>query len=42
VVWLRKRTRIPHIAEDSAQIRHVSEPQVQRSGEARTRHAAGE
>jgi glycosyltransferase involved in cell wall biosynthesis len=41
VVWLRKRTKVPPIAEDSAQVRRVGEPQAPR-GDTRTRHAAGE
>jgi dolichol-phosphate mannosyltransferase len=31
VVWLRKRTIIPHIAEDSATIARVGEPQAKRT-----------
>ncbi len=42
VVWLRKRTRVPRITEDSAQIRHVAEAQIARGESARPRHAAGE
>jgi dolichol-phosphate mannosyltransferase len=41
VVWLRKRTKVPPIAEDSARVRHV-EVQPQRGDTLRTRHAAGE
>jgi len=44
VVWLRKRTRTPQIAEDSAEIRRVLESQPARTGTAaeRSRQAAGE
>jgi glycosyltransferase involved in cell wall biosynthesis len=42
VVWLRKRTKTPHIAEDSAAVRHVGEPAAQRDDALRTRHIAGE
>jgi dolichol-phosphate mannosyltransferase len=39
VVWLRKRTKIPHIAEDSAKVTHVSEPQIRYGGEFQPRRA---
>ena len=42
VVWLRKRTRIPHIVEDSAQVAHVAEPQGRRVDEIHARQRAGE
>jgi dolichol-phosphate mannosyltransferase len=35
VVWLRKRTIIPHIVEDSARVAHVAEPQLRRAEEFR-------
>jgi dolichol-phosphate mannosyltransferase len=41
VVWLRKRTKVPPIVEDSAQVRHVGDAHGQR-GEPRARQAAGE
>lgn len=42
VVWLRKRTKIPHIAEDSAKVAHVGEPPARRSGEQVQPRRAGE
>ena len=42
VVWLRKRTRIPPIVEDSAEVRHVGEPRIPRDDAMRSRHIAGE
>jgi dolichol-phosphate mannosyltransferase len=42
VVWLRKRTIIPPIAEDSAEVRHVGEPHAERDDPLRARHVAGE
>ncbi|MGF1620124.1 MAG: glycosyltransferase family 2 protein [Rhodomicrobiaceae bacterium] len=42
VVWLRKRTKTPRIAEDSAGIRHVSEVQPEREDLRRARQASGE
>jgi dolichol-phosphate mannosyltransferase len=42
VVWLRKRTRVPSIVEDSAPIAHVAEPQSRRADEFQARHRAGE
>jgi dolichol-phosphate mannosyltransferase len=43
VVWLRKRTKVPAIAEDSAEIRRVGAQATAPSGEAvRARQAAGE
>jgi glycosyltransferase involved in cell wall biosynthesis len=42
VVWLRKRTRIPHIIEDSARVTHVAEPQGRRPDEIQARQRAGE
>ena len=40
VVWLRKRTKVPPITEDSARVRRVAE--AQRGDAPRARHAAGE
>lgn len=31
VVWLRKRTKVPHIAEDSAKVAHVAEQPARRA-----------
>jgi dolichol-phosphate mannosyltransferase len=43
VVWLRRRTRVVHIAADSAQVAHVAEPtQVRRGDDFHGRHRAGE
>jgi dolichol-phosphate mannosyltransferase len=43
VVWLRKRTKVPAIAEDSTEIRRVGAQAAAPSGEAvRARQAAGE
>jgi dolichol-phosphate mannosyltransferase len=42
VVWLRKRTRVPRIIEDSAQIRRVPDAHSPRAEGARARQAAGE
>jgi dolichol-phosphate mannosyltransferase len=42
VVWLRKRTKIPPIVEDSAEVRHVGEPHTPRDDAMRARHIAGE
>jgi dolichol-phosphate mannosyltransferase len=39
VVWLRKRTKIPQIAEDSAKVAHVSEPQARRGQDFQPRRA---
>jgi dolichol-phosphate mannosyltransferase len=39
VVWLRKRTKIPQIAEDSAKIAHVGEPQTRRGQQFQPRRA---
>jgi dolichol-phosphate mannosyltransferase len=42
VVWLRKRTKVPPIVEDSAAVRHVAEPAPARDVVLRSRQAAGE
>jgi len=43
VVWLRKRTRVTHIAEDSATVAHVGDSQQpRRSDDFQTRQRAGE
>ena len=42
VVWLRKRTLIPVIVEDSARVAHVAEPAGRRSDDLPTRQRAGE
>ena len=42
VVWLRKRTKIPPIVEDLAEVRHVGEPRDPRDDATRARHIAGE
>lgn len=42
VVWLRKRTKVPPIVEDSAAVRHVAESAPSRDEPARPRQAAGE
>jgi dolichol-phosphate mannosyltransferase len=43
VVWLRRRTKVPHIIEDSARVAHVAEPgQARRSDEFHARQRAGE
>jgi dolichol-phosphate mannosyltransferase len=42
VVWLRKRTKVPHIVEDSAGVRQVGAPAPQRDEAQRVRHIAGE
>jgi dolichol-phosphate mannosyltransferase len=39
VVWLRKRTKIPHIAEDTAEVRHVGEPHAVRDDTLRARQS---
>jgi dolichol-phosphate mannosyltransferase len=42
VVWLRKRTKVPHIVEDSAQISHVPALETRRSETAPARQRASE
>jgi dolichol-phosphate mannosyltransferase len=42
VVWLRKRTKVPQIAEDSAKVARVVEPQARRKGEEFQPRRAGE
>jgi len=42
VVWLRKRTKVPPIVEDSALVRHVADPHPARDDALRARQAAGE
>jgi dolichol-phosphate mannosyltransferase len=42
VVWLRKRTKVPPITEDSARVAHVGEPQIRRTDDFQTRQRAGE
>ncbi len=42
VVWLRKRTKTPHIVEDSAQVLHVTGSHLPRDGALRARQVAGE
>jgi dolichol-phosphate mannosyltransferase len=42
VVWLRKRTKVPPITEDSAKVAHVAEPTARRTDDFQTRHRAGE
>lgn len=42
VVWLRKRTKVPHIAEDSARVAHVAEQPVRRAEDFLSRQRAGE
>ncbi len=42
VVWLRKRTKVPYIAEDSATVAHVAEPQARRMDDFAARQRASE
>lgn len=42
VVWLRKRTKIPYIVEDSAEVSHVPELQARRGEGISTRQRASE
>jgi dolichol-phosphate mannosyltransferase len=42
VVWLRKRTKVPPITEDSARVAHVADPAGRRADDFQARHRAGE
>jgi dolichol-phosphate mannosyltransferase len=42
VVWLRKRTVVPRIVEDSATVARVGEPQIRRADGVQTRRRASE